>query len=84
MTEPCGQIIGHGERCSSGWLCSDCKEKSQIAEQERDRFEALEARLAEADALIEKARSAMVFDQSWNVDAYILIPQFDAYLGQSK
>jgi hypothetical protein len=35
MTEPCGQIIGHGERCSSGWLCSDCKEKSQIAEQER-------------------------------------------------
>lgn len=35
MTEPCGQIIGHGERCSSGWLCSNCKEKSQIAEQER-------------------------------------------------
>ncbi len=29
----CGQIIGHGERCSSGWLCSDCKEKAQIAEQ---------------------------------------------------
>jgi len=34
----CGQIIGHGERCSSGWLCSDCKEKSQIAEQERKRI----------------------------------------------
>ena len=47
-------------------------------------IEALEARLAEADALIEKARSAMVFDKSWNVDAYILGPQFDAYLGQSK
>jgi len=31
----CGQMIGHGERCSSRWLCSDCKEKSQIAEQER-------------------------------------------------
>jgi hypothetical protein len=47
-------------------------------------IEALEARWAEADALIEKARSAMVFDKSWNVDAYILVPQFDAYLGQSK
>jgi hypothetical protein len=47
-------------------------------------IEALEARLAEADALIEKARAAMVFDKSWNVDAYILVPQFDAYLGQSK
>jgi hypothetical protein len=34
----CGQIIGHGERCSGGWLCSDCKEKSQIAEQERKRI----------------------------------------------
>jgi hypothetical protein len=34
----CGQIIGHGERCSIGWLCSDCKEKSQIAEQERKRI----------------------------------------------
>jgi hypothetical protein len=47
-------------------------------------IEALEVRLAEADTLIEKARSAMVFDQSWNVDAYILVPQFDAYLDQSK
>jgi len=34
----CGQIIGHGERCSIGWLCDDCKEKSQIAEQERKRI----------------------------------------------
>ena len=47
-------------------------------------IEALEVRLAEADALIEKARSAMVFDKSWNVDAYILVPQFDAYLEQNK
>jgi hypothetical protein len=47
-------------------------------------IEALGARLAEADALIEKARAAMVLDKSWNVDAYILVPQFDAYLEQSK
>jgi hypothetical protein len=55
-----------------------------ICNQAADRIEALEARLAEADALIEKARAATVFDKSWNVDAYILVPQFDAYLEQSK
>jgi len=38
VTSPCSQMIGHGERCSSGWLCSDCKEKSQAAQEERDRI----------------------------------------------
>ena len=41
MTEPCGQIIGHGERCGSGWLCSDCKERSRIAAQMNALREAL-------------------------------------------
>jgi hypothetical protein len=31
-------MIGHGERCSDGWLCSECKGKSQAAEQERTRI----------------------------------------------
>jgi len=52
MTEPCGQIIGHGERCSSGWLCSDCKEKSQIAEQER-------AKCQSQTDVLKKARGAI-------------------------
>ena len=52
MTEPCGQIIGHGERCSSGWLCSDCKEKSQVAEQER-------AKCQSQTDVLKKAREAL-------------------------
>lgn len=27
MNIPCGEIIGHGETCSSFWLCNDCQEK---------------------------------------------------------
>lgn len=31
-------MIGHGETCSSGWLCSDCQEKSQAEQEERARI----------------------------------------------
>jgi hypothetical protein len=30
MTLPCGETIGHGEKCSSFWLCSDCREKLDL------------------------------------------------------
>ncbi len=26
--EGCGRIIGHGEFCSKGWLCGECKVKA--------------------------------------------------------
>lgn len=38
MTIPCGETIGHGETCSSGWLCENCQEKSQAAQEERARI----------------------------------------------
>lgn len=35
MTLPCGETIGHGETCSSFWLCSDCQEKLDLIKIER-------------------------------------------------
>ena len=35
MTLPCGETIGHGETCSSFWLCSDCQEKLDLIKLER-------------------------------------------------
>jgi len=73
-------------QCPDNMGCNPLAKYCQCVQMDEaaDRIEALEARLAEADALIEKARAATVFDKSWNVDAYILVPQFDAYLEQSK
>jgi len=96
MTDVIMRRVRKGNQ-SPGQYCPNCEAQAAEIEKLRereaelhgqlmrmiDRWEAQAARLAEADALIEKARSATVFDQSWNVDAYILVPQFDAYLGQS-
>lgn len=27
---PCGQMIGHGERCSVGWLCENCQDNLRL------------------------------------------------------
>lgn len=35
MALPCGETIGHGETCSSFWLCSNCREKLDLIKLER-------------------------------------------------
>jgi hypothetical protein len=30
---PCGKVMGHGERCSDGWLCGDCRDTQKLLEE---------------------------------------------------
>lgn len=60
MTIPCGETIGHGETCSTGWLCSNCQEKSEAAEQERAAIVAWLRKNAELNPHLPDARALVL------------------------
>ena len=41
--EGCGRIIGHGEFCSKGWLCGECKVKAELKEMKKTLKEMFQA-----------------------------------------
>lgn len=60
MTLPCGETIGHGETCSSFWLCSDCQEKLDLIKLERAAVVAWLRKNAELNPHLPDARALVL------------------------
>ena len=60
MTIPCGETIGHGETCSSFWLCSDCREKLDLIKLERAAIVAWLRKNAELNPHLPDARALVL------------------------
>ena len=60
MTLPCGETIGHGETCSTGWLCSNCQEKLNLIKLERAAIVAWLRKNAELNPHLPDARALVL------------------------
>ena len=71
LRKPCGETIGHGERCEDEWLCTNCGQKKKAADR-------IEAQAAE----IERLRAALreVFEQWVGSEGFIPETAPEGYL----